>query len=150
VSAELIKIVVKLLFKGTTTAFVGDFANFCVGASMILPATIVYHVKKSKKAALIGMACGTLVMTAFGSFFNAVYLLPTFSALFGMPLEQIIGMGKAVNPAITSVSTLVLFAVVPFNLLKGVIDCAVTYLLYKRVEKLLFREKTISAQTRKP
>ena len=33
-----------------------------------------------------------------------------------------------------------LFAVVPFNILKGVIDSLLTYLLYKRVEHLLFRE----------
>lgn len=48
-------------------------------------------------------------------------------------------MGTAVNGGITSVSTLVLFAVVPFNILKGVIVSLVTLLLYKRVEKLLFR-----------
>ena len=36
---------------------------------------------------LMAMAAGTLIMTIFGSFFNAVYLLPKFSALFGMPME---------------------------------------------------------------
>ena len=54
-----------------------------------------------------------------------------------MPLDAIIGMGTAVNSAINSVSTLVLFAVVPFNLLKGLIVSIITYLLYKRVEKIL-------------
>ena len=39
--------------------------------------------------------------------------------LFDKPLEVIIGMGTDINPAIVSVNTLVLFAVVPFNLLKG-------------------------------
>ena len=76
-------------------------------------------------------------MTVFGSLFNAVYLLPKFAQLFGMPLDAIIGMGTAVNSAINSVSTLVLFAVVPFNLLKGLIVSIITYLLYKRVEKIL-------------
>ena len=33
-----------------------------------------------------------------------------------------------------------LFAVVPFNLIKGIVDSALTYLLYKRVEFLLFPE----------
>ena len=41
------------------------------------------------------------------------------------------------NGAITSVSTLVLFAVVPFNLLKGVVVSLLTMLLYKRVSPLL-------------
>ena len=54
-----------------------------------------------------------------------------------MPLEAIVGMGTAVNSSINSVTTLVLFAVVPFNLLKGVLVSIITFLLYKRVEKLL-------------
>ncbi len=139
VVAELLKIIVKLAFKGTTTAFVGDFANFVVGCSFVLPASCIYHLKKSKKSALWGMVAGTAVMTVFGSLFNAVYLLPAFSKLFGLPLDAIIAMGGDVNSAINSVSTLVLFAVVPFNLLKGVIVTVVTMLLYKRVSPLLHK-----------
>ena len=141
VMTELVKVMVKLLLKGTTTAFVGDFANFVVGCSFVLPASIIYHAKPGKKTALIGMAVGTLIMTVFGSAFNAIYLLPKFSELFGLPLDTIVGMGTAVNGAINSVSTLVLFAVVPFNLLKGVLVSLLTFFLYKRVEKLFFRKK---------
>ena len=115
VTAELVKVLVKLLLKGTTTAFVGDFANFAVGCSFILPASL------------------------FGSAFNAVYLLPKFAALYGMPMEAIIGMGTKVNSRITSVSTLVLFAVVPFNLLKGAVVSMLTFLLYKRISPLLHK-----------
>ena len=139
VICELLKIFLKLLIKGTSTAFVGDFANFFIGCSMVLPASLVYYFYKTKPAAIWGMISGTLIMTVFGSAFNAIYLLPKFSQLFGMPLEQIVSMGTAVNPAITSVSTLVLFAVVPFNILKGVVVSLLTLLLYKRVERLLFR-----------
>ena len=76
-------------------------------------------------------------MTVFGSMFNAYYLIPKFAQLFGMPLEAIVGMGTAINPSVTGVGTLVMFCVVPFNLLKGVLVSVITYLLYKRVEKLL-------------
>ena len=139
VTAELVKIMVKLLIKGTTTAFVGDFANFAVGCSFVLPASVIYHMRPGKKSAILGMVIGTVVLTVFGSFFNAIYLLPKFSALYGMPLEAIIGMGTAVNSAINSVSTLVLFAVVPFNLLKGVLVSALTFLLYKRISPILHK-----------
>lgn len=137
VVCELVKIILKLLLKGTSTAFVGDFANFVVGCSFVLPATIVYHRFKTKRGALAGMAVGAGVMTVFGSLFNAVYLLPTFAELYGLPMETLIAMGTTVNKAIDSVSTLVLFAVVPFNLVKGVIVTILTFLLYKRVERLL-------------
>lgn len=139
VVTEFLKVLIKLLFKGTTTAFVGDFANFVVGCSMVLPASILYGLRRTKRGALVSMAIGTLTLTVFGSLFNAVYLLPRFAALYGMPLDAIIGMGTEVNAHITSVATLVLFAVVPFNLLKGAIVSLVTFLLYKRVERLLLR-----------
>ena len=145
VICELVKVVLKLLLKGTSTAFVGDFANFVVGCTLVLPASVIYHVRKTKKSAILGMAAGTLVMTVFGSLFNAVYLLPKFAELFGMPMEVIIGMGTKVNPAINSVSTLVLFAVVPFNLLKGVVVSILTFLLYKRLGPVLFRRKAGSS-----
>ena len=147
VVCEFLKVFLKLLLKGTSTAFVGDFANFVVGCSMVLPASIVYHAKKARVTALGGLALGTLVMTLFGSAFNAFYLLPKFSQLFHMPLDAIIAMGTEVNSAIHSVWTLVLFAVVPFNLLKGVIVSALTMILYKRVERLFFPARRKKAQS---
>ena len=137
VVSELLKVALKLILKGTTTAFVGDFANFAVGCSFVLPASVFYHSRPSRQRAVLGLVVGTLVMTVFGSAFNAVYLLPKFSALFGMPLDAIVAMGTKVNRAITSVPTLVLFAVVPFNLLKGVVVSLLTMLLYKRISPLL-------------
>ena len=36
--------------------------------------------------------------------FNAIYLIPAFCfTLYGIPLDVIVGMGTAINPAITSV-----------------------------------------------
>ena len=137
VATELCKVLLKLVLKGTTTAFVGDFANFVVGCSLVLPASILYYIKKNRKMAIAGLAVGTVVMTIFGSGFNALYLLPKFSELFGMPMEAIIGMGTAINSHIQSVWTLVFFAVVPFNILKGVIVSAITMLLYKHISPIL-------------
>ena len=137
VVCEFIKELLKLFLKGTSTAFVGDLANFVVGCSFILPASVVYFAQKTKIGAIVGMGVGTAVMTIFGSLFNAVYLIPAFSVLFDKPLEVIIGMGTDINPAIVSVNTLVLFAVVPFNLLKGVVVSVITFFLYKHIERLL-------------
>ena len=139
VAAEALKVLVKLVLKGTTTAFVGDFANFVVGCSFVLPASVIYHAKPGKKSALIGMAVGTIVLTCFGSFLNAVYMIPKFSQLFGLPIDAIVAMGSAVNGAINSVTTLVLFAVVPFNLLKGILVSFITFLLYKRISPILHK-----------
>ena len=138
VACEAVKIFLKLLMKGTSTAFVGDFANFVVGCSLVLPAAIVYHTKKTRISALLGLLTGTFVLTVFGSLFNAVYLLPKFSQLFGLPLDAIIGMGSKINGNIHSLQSFVLLAVAPLNLIKGVTISVLTLLLYKRVARPLF------------
>ena len=138
VVCEGVKILLKLLVKGTTTAFVGDFANFVVGCSLVLPATIWYHAHKSKHSAIIGLVLGTLTMTVLGSAFNAVYLLPKFSQLYGIPLDGIIAMGSEINGSIHNVSTFVLICVAPLNLIKGALVSVLTMLLYKRVARPLF------------
>lgn len=138
VATEAVKIILKLLVKGTSTAFVGDFANFVVGCSMALPATIWYHAHKSRYNALIGLIIGTLCMTVFGSYFNAVYLLPKFAELFHLPLPNIIEMGGAIFSAVKDLPTFVLLCVAPLNLLKGSVLTVLTMLLYKKVARPLF------------
>ena len=138
VYCEAVKIILKLLLKGTTTAFVGDFANFCIGCSLVLPAVIIYHTKKNKKTALWGLLTGTVVLTVFGSAFNGIYLLPKFSQLYGLPLESIIAMGSAINPKISNITTFVILAVAPLNLIKGASISVLTLLLYKKVARPLF------------
>lgn len=138
VTCEGLKILLKLLMKGTSTAFVGDFANFCVGCSLVLPATAIYHIKRTRASAVWGLRLGTVILTVFGSAFNGIYLLPKFSQLFGLPLDSIVAMGNKINSNISSVSTFVLFAVAPLNLIKGLVISILTLLLYKRVARPLF------------
>ncbi len=132
-----LKVLLKLLLKGTTTAFVGDLANFVVGCAFILPAVIIYHTNKSKKTAVVGMAVGTVVMAVFGTAFNALYLIPKFSELFHMPLEAIISMGAVIHGSIDSVYSLAALCVAPLNVVKGLMITILTLLLYKHVEKPL-------------
>ena len=141
VACEGIKIVLKLLFKGTSTAFVGDFANFAVGCSLVLPATIIYHAHKSKHSAIIGLIVGSLTMSIFGSAFNAVYLLPKFAQLYGIPLDVIIVMSAKVHSGINNVTTFVVLWVVVLKLLKSGVVSILTMLLYKRVARPLFGKK---------
>lgn len=138
VTSELIKIVLKLIIRGTSTMFVGDFANFAVGCSFVLPASMIYHAKPGKRTALISLICGTLIMTVFGSAFNGLYLIPKFAQMFG-GLDTIIKMSSGVNKNITGVWSLVFISVVPFNFIKGTIVSLLTFLLYKRISPLMHK-----------
>ena len=133
---ELIKILLNLAINGTITAGVGEFANFLIGCSFIIPAGIIYKKMHNKKGAIIGMVTGTIIMTVLGCFLNAYLLLPTYAKAFQMPIDALVGMGTAVNANITDMLTFVAFAVAPFHLLKGVLVSLVVLLIYKKISPI--------------
>ena len=134
---ELVKILLNLLINGTKTVGVGELANFVIGCAFCVPAGMIYRRKRTKKGAIWGMVSGTLFMTIAGGFINAYVMLPTYAKAFGWPLEDLIAMGTKINPAIDDLSTFILYAVVPFNLLKGVLVSLVVALIYKRIRVIL-------------
>ena len=137
---ELLKNLLHVVISGTQTAGVGEVANFLIGCAFIVPAGVIYHKKHTRRGALIGMASGTVLMSVIGGVLNAYVLLPVYAKAFGMPLDVLVEMGTEVNGNITSVATLVLFAVTPFNLLKGVLVSLVVFLIYKKISPI-FRMK---------
>lgn len=132
---EFVKILVKLVFKPTSTGFVGEFANFVFGCSLVLPAGIIYRFKRTKQGAAIGMAVGTVCFVVVGVILNALVMLPFYSNF--MPLESILAAGAAIHPAIGNVWTFAFLCVGPFNLLKGTLVSLLTALVYKRVSGLI-------------
>lgn len=103
---------------------------------MVVPASIIYKKKTSRTNAILGLVVGTIVMAIVGGAFNAYVLIPLYSKAM-MPMDAIISMGNQINPNITGLSTFIMFAVVPFNLVKGVIVSIMTVLLYKYLRPFL-------------
>ena len=127
----MLKVIIKLMFRPSGTAFVGEMANFLIGSSLILPATTIYWMNKTKKGAVIACIVGGISMTVFGSLLNLFYIFPVFLKMFcDGDMEKLVAMGS-VNPLIKDIPTFVLFTAVPINLLKSVADGVLTMLLYK-------------------
>nr|WP_312576311.1 ECF transporter S component [Sedimentibacter sp.] len=136
---EFIKILLNFVLNGTVTGGVGEVANFLIGCALIMPAGYIYKHHKSTKTAILGMVIGTLTLTVVGALLNYYLLLPVYAKVFGMPIQAFIDMGSALNPLITNLKTLILYAVVPFNILKGVVVSAITLLIYKRISPILHK-----------
>lgn len=134
---ELVKILLNFLINGSKTAGVGELANFLIGCAFCLPASYIYRKFHTRTGAIIGMLTGTLFMTFAGCFLNAYVLLPTYAKAFNMPIDALVGMGTAVNANITSLFAFVVFAVAPFNLLKGVLVSLIVFLIYKKISPIL-------------
>ncbi|MFA5658584.1 MAG: ECF transporter S component [Oscillospiraceae bacterium] len=137
---EFIKIMLNLLINNTITAYVGEAANFIMGCSFIIPAAMIYRYYKSRKGAVIGMIIGTIALGIVGSLINYYVLLPLYAKLmFENNINAIVGIGTKVNKNITDLKSFIIFAVLPFNVLKGIICSAAAFVLYKRLSPILHR-----------
>lgn len=136
---ELLKNLINLLLNGTSTAYIGEFANFVTGCAFVVPASLLYKFCKNRKGAILSLLLGTVSLAAVGSMMNYFVLIPAFSKFYNMPLDSIIGMGSAVNPWVVDLKTLVVFAVAPFNLVKGILCSVLNLLLYKRLSGILHK-----------
>ena len=134
---ELIKVILNVAIKGTMTMGIGDAANFLIGCAFCVPAALIYQKKRTKSGAVTGMVLGTVIMTILGCVLNAYILLPVYAKAFEMPLDALVSMGTEVNGAITGLMTFVLFAVAPFNLLKGILVSLIVFFVYKKIRQVL-------------
>jgi len=134
---ELIKNILHLIFKWNIGSPVGELANFIVGVALVGTAGLIYKKRKTKQNAIKGMIIGIVVMAAAGGVMNYFVLLPFYTRF--MPIEAIIEMGAAVNDSITSLKDLVIYAIIPFNIFKGVIIAVITGLLYKKLSPVIHK-----------
>jgi len=134
---EFLKVLLNLFLEGTTTAFVGEFANFLIGCAFVIPASMVYYYKKTKKNAVWGLTLGLVVCTVSGCFLNAYLLLPTYSKVFHMDIDALVAMGTAVNGLIDSLLTFVIFATAPLNIIKCAVVSVLAMLIYKPISRFM-------------
>ena len=139
----VIKIVLKLVFDGTTSAFTGELQNLILSLAYVLPAVIYYQKHKTKKGAIIGILIGSVLSIIISIFTNIYLIFPAFMYLYGMNWDIIIETCSKVNPYIKDIPTFVIFSVVPFNIISRTITSVITFLVYKRLSVPL--KKYISA-----
>ena len=119
----------------SSSAGVGELADFVMGAAMIVPAAIIYHRQKNRKNAIVGMAVGTVCMVIAGVLINKWVMLPFYMGAFHMDMDGII---KAAGVSgVDSEWKLLLLITGPFNLLKGVVLSIITALIYKPLSPIL-------------
>ena len=119
----------------SSSAGVGELADFIMGAALLIPASLIYHRNKTRKNALIGMIVGTVCTAVVGVIVNNFIMLPFYMGAFHMDMEGIIKAAKV--SGIDTEWKLLLLITGPFNLLKGAVLSAVTFLIYKPLSPIL-------------
>lgn len=130
---ELVKNALQLL--STSTAGVGELANFAMGASYVLTAGLIYRRNKSKRTAWCACFVASVAMGIMAAIMNYFVLLPMFEQF--MPLEQVIAAFGALLPFIQTKLDVVLYNAFPFNLLKGLVIGLFTMMIYKKLTPVL-------------
>lgn len=121
----------------TTSAGVGELSNFILGAIFVGIAGLIYQKNKTRKGALIGSLIGAFAMAIVSIFTNYLFVYPAFSVIYGMPMQAILGMYKAILPSVDGLFEALVVFNLPFNFAKGVIDAAFCFALYKHISPIL-------------
>lgn len=130
---ELVKNALQLLT--TSTAGIGELANFLMGGAYVFSAGLTYRYRKTKRMAWIACISASVIMGVMAAIVNYFILLPMFQQL--MPLDQVIASFGMFIPFIKTKLDVVLYNAFPFNLLKGLAISIVTMLIYKKLSPVL-------------
>ena len=110
----------------SSTGPIGLLMNVLSTCAFAIPISLIYHRKKTFPNAIIGAVSGVLCMTVVMLLWNWL-ITPLY---MGVPRETVVSM--------------LIPTFLPFNLLKGGINAALTILLYKPLITALRKAKMIS------
>ncbi len=134
---EGMKNLLHILFKGTSSAGVGELCNFLLGCCFVLPCGLLYRGKKTRKRAVVGALVGCAVMALCSLPINFFLVYPAYVKFYGLPLEAIIGMYQAIFPGVDGLLACLAMFNLPFTFVKGLLDALLCFLIYKPLSPVL-------------
>ena len=135
----VVKLALNLLINGTDSMYVGELSNLLLSSVYVLGASLLYKRKKTKKRAAASLAVGVVTTSVIALFSNTFFIFPAYAVVYGLSMESIIGMASAVNPLVHDTFTMMLFSVLPFNLIKYGVVSVITFLVYKKLHLFILK-----------
>ena len=134
VAVCLLKNLLHLFF--TSTAGVGELANFIISAAFVFPAGVIYARVRTKTGAMVGAFAGALISALVCVPVNYFITYPFYAKVM-IPMDVIIGMYQAILPFIDGLPEALLIFNLPFTFAKGAICILLTFLVYKPLSPIL-------------
>lgn len=134
----VLRTLIGLIFKPTSTAFIGEAADILCGVALAVPAGLFYAKKKTKGGAGIACLLGGLCSVAVAIFANRFMMIPWYAKRMG--LATLVEAMQMLFPACTEetfYNFYLWFSVAPFNALRCLINSLFTFSVYKNVSALL-------------
>lgn len=133
VYGAMIAVVAALLewFTVSDTGIIGFIMNSLSSCAFVVPAALIYSRKKTLNNAVVGLVCGVVVMVIVMLLWNYI-VTPIYQ---GVPRAAVAAMLPTVF--------------LPFNLIKGSLNAAFVFLLYRPVIGMLRSAKLMPASASK-
>ena len=119
----LVGIVCAVAHAAITGNWVGALMNSIMAIAFILPATAIYARSRTFKSAMLGLVASIVTLVIVAVIANLV-IDPIF---YGYPFDAVVA--------------LVVPAIIPFNIIKGLVVAVLTAVVYKSISNLITPEK---------
>ena len=119
----------------TSTGGVGELANFLMGVVFVMPAGIIYDMKKNKKSAGKGALIGAVLMGVVSIPINYFLTYPIYYNF--MPEAVILEAYRAIVPSMKNILQCLICFNMPFTIVKGLCSVGLTMLIYKHISPIL-------------
>lgn len=133
----LVKILIQLAMQGSFSFGTGELQSLILSCTYVLPALGLYHFRKSKQTAALGLFVSTILVSVVAVITNLYLIIPFYAKLSGMTMADFVAICSAVNPAVKNATGMVLLGILPFNLIKYGVTSIVTFLVYKRLSRFI-------------
>ena len=133
-----IKIALNFVLNGTTTVGIGELANLIFTLAYVLPASLIYRFKRTKKGAVLSLIAGTLIASVVAVIVDWYMMFPFYlNAFTDLSMESLIAMHVGSNPLVKDAATMMWLSVFPANLLKYTLASVITFFVYSPLRKLI-------------
>lgn len=137
IATSAVKIFIKLLIKPTSTQYIGEASNLFLSMIIALTVGLIYKKINNKKGMKIGIIATIITMSTAALFSNAYVIYPLYAKLLNFPTSVIIDMTTKINFLVHDYFTLMIFMVVPFNIVKQTLVAILSIVLFKKIHPIL-------------
>jgi len=155
VAVVLIRTLLKLALTGTSTMYVGEFADVLISTATVVVSSVIYLKLRSRKGALLASFAGAFTWVVVAVLANYFFLVDFYiQFFFGGDAAPLIGMMSRI-PGISEDNWMhlyILFAAIPMNIVLATLVYGITFIVYKRISHLIddLNEKFFPAPSSDP
>ena len=135
VTVCLVKNILAALFHGSTGG-IGEVCNFLIGAVLTGVAGALYKHRKNRRNAVAASLVGAAAMALVSVPVNYFISYPVYAAMFG-GIDAILAAYQELRPGTDGLLECLLVFNMPFTFVKGLIDAALCFLIYKPLSPIL-------------